>query len=170
MSKFFRRTALAALLLAFLPAAQAAVQTYNFSGTLESGAFIGQTYSGNFSFDDAALTSIGSEWLAVSSLSMNLLGTSYTLADAAAPAEVAYFDGSFVGLSYSNLAGDPLFSLIAGTSAPSEAFIAYDTPQGFSGTGNVSFTTPVPEPDTYAMMLAGIGLLGFMARRRRRAA
>lgn len=29
---------------------------------------------------------------------------------------------------------------------------------------------PVPEPETYAMLLTGIGLLGFMARRRRRAA
>ena len=29
---------------------------------------------------------------------------------------------------------------------------------------------PVPEPDAYAMMMAGLGLLGFMARRKRRAA
>ena len=28
-------------------------------------------------------------------------------------------------------------------------------------------TTPIPEPETYAMMLAGLGLLGFVARRRR---
>lgn len=28
-------------------------------------------------------------------------------------------------------------------------------------------TTPVPEPETYAMMLAGLGLLGFVARRRK---
>ena len=28
------------------------------------------------------------------------------------------------------------------------------------------FLTPVPEPETYAMLLAGLGLLGFMARRR----
>lgn len=27
--------------------------------------------------------------------------------------------------------------------------------------------TPVPEPETYAMLLAGLGLLGFMGRRRR---
>lgn len=29
--------------------------------------------------------------------------------------------------------------------------------------------TPVPEPETYAMMLAGLGLLGFVARRRKQA-
>ncbi|WP_374049964.1 FxDxF family PEP-CTERM protein [Nitrosomonas sp. sh817] len=27
--------------------------------------------------------------------------------------------------------------------------------------------TPVPEPETYAMLLAGLGLVGFMARRRK---
>lgn len=43
----------------------------------------------------------------------------------------------------------------------------------FTGMGlvadNVTFTTPIPEPETYAMMLAGLGLLGAMTRRRRKA-
>ena len=35
-------------------------------------------------------------------------------------------------------------------------------------TGNVATNTPaIPEPETYAMMLAGLGMLGFIARRRR---
>lgn len=34
-----------------------------------------------------------------------------------------------------------------------------------SYSGNIS-VNPVPEPETYAMMLAGLGLLGFSARRR----
>ena len=40
--------------------------------------------------------------------------------------------------------------------------------QGFQGGGSESFVlTPVPEPETYAMMLAGLGLMGFVSRRRR---
>jgi len=30
------------------------------------------------------------------------------------------------------------------------------------------YITPVPEPETYAMLLAGLGLMGFVARRRRK--
>ena len=32
---------------------------------------------------------------------------------------------------------------------------------------NLKFTAAVPEPQTYAMLLAGLGLMGFVARRRR---
>lgn len=37
----------------------------------------------------------------------------------------------------------------------------------FAGTLNASPTAPIPEPETYAMMLAGLGLMGFVARRRK---
>jgi hypothetical protein len=42
--------------------------------------------------------------------------------------------------------------------------------QGFRNGGSESFmvsTAPVPEPGTYALMLAGLGAVGFIARRRR---
>ncbi|MEP7100330.1 MAG: PEP-CTERM sorting domain-containing protein [Burkholderiales bacterium] len=49
-------------------------------------------------------------------------------------------------LSFSGIGGNPEFSI-----------------------DNVATTAPVPEPETYALMLAGLGALGFVARRRQRA-
>jgi hypothetical protein len=36
------------------------------------------------------------------------------------------------------------------------------------GGGSVNFTSPVPEPEAYTLLLAGLGAIGFVARRRRR--
>jgi len=35
------------------------------------------------------------------------------------------------------------------------------------GRGSVNFTAPIPEPETYALLLAGLGAVGWVARRRR---
>lgn len=37
---------------------------------------------------------------------------------------------------------------------------------GGSYAGVLNLTNPVPEPETYAMLLAGLGLMGFMSRRK----
>ena len=65
----------------------------------------------------------------------------------------------------------------AGWTAKSLTFTtAGNTTLSFSGQTNydatafidkVSVTTAVPEPETYAMLMAGLGLLGFIARRRK---
>ena len=47
--------------------------------------------------------------------------------------------------------------------------ISFTTPnfENYYGITAGSLITAVPEPETYAMLLAGLGLMGFMARRRR---
>jgi hypothetical protein len=44
------------------------------------------------------------------------------------------------------------------------------TANGFridNGVGSVNFASPIPEPETYALMIAGLGVLGFVARCRK---
>lgn len=156
----FKKTLLAAVLgLAIAaPAAQAAIQTWNFSGTVESGSLIGETYSGLFSFDDAGLTGTDSEYLTVSSLSMLFNSTAYTLVDELATTEVAFDNGNFLGMTFSA----DNFTFINGWVDTSDAYLALD-----DGTGSVIYA-PVPEPRDWMLMLAGLGLVGVMVERSRR--
>lgn len=162
MKRIFRTAALAALLLATLPSAQAA--TYSFSGLMDSGSLIGESFFGNFSFDDLGLTGIGSEIRGLSSLSLSFAGQTYTLADADVAADVSYLDGVLLGLSYSASAIDPKLAFVAGFSDASDAFLAY-TKAGIDGAGSVIYAA-VPEPEQYALLLAGLGLIGLAANRR----
>lgn len=154
----FKKTLLAAVLgLAIAaPAAQAAIQTWNFSGTVESGSLVGETYSGLFSFDDAGLTGTDSEYLTVSSLSMLFNSTAYTLVDELATTEVAFDNGNFLGMTFSA----DNFTFIHGWTDTSDAYLALD-----DGAGSVIYA-PVPEPRDWMLMLTGLGLVGFMVRRK----
>ena len=70
-----------------------------------------------------------------------------------------------------NTSGISLASFAANSTGPGYWFSA-DVISGFTGlTGNVAAvvpTSPIPEPESYAMLLAGLGLLGFIAGRRKR--
>jgi hypothetical protein len=64
-------------------------------------------------------------------------------------------------------------SLSTGAGSLGPAYFAADvlvTSGDFKGaTGAVGVTAAVPEPETYALFLAGLGMMGFMARRRQTA-
>jgi len=161
--------ALIGLLLLGATSVQAATNTYTFSGTLDSGVLNGESFSGQFSFDDAALTGMGGEYQAVNTLNLNFHSQTYTQANAAinTAAEVGFLDGTFLGLSFTVESADPKFSFIAGATDVIEASFAYVPSAGISGYGTVAYTlVPVPEPKTYIMLLAGLGLIGFVVRKR----
>ena len=164
MRNFLRTTALAAALLAAFPSAQAATQSYSFLGTLNAIQF-----SGNFSFDDSLLRvfdAVNSPLLTVAPLldfSMTYGEVGYSLNDAwDGYADVSYYDGKFLGLTYSNNA----MTFVPGAidaSTNTFSYVAYVT-DGLNS-ADVIYAA-VPEPESYAMLLAGLGLMGLIARRR----
>jgi hypothetical protein len=66
-------------------------------------------------------------------------------------------------LSSDNLMAGNYYVLVSGN-------LVSDTSASFGGAVMLSPMAPVPEPETYGMMLAGLGVLGFLARRRKPAA
>ena len=60
--------------------------------------------------------------------------------------------------TYTGPSGNFAFDLVYGECCGGPAVLQVDLP----------FTAAVPEPETYALMLAGLGALGFVSRRRRR--
>lgn len=65
--------------------------------------------------------------------------------------------GSFTSYSY---------GLNVGTSTSYRLFFSNTGSDGDMGLDKVVITSAVPEPETYAMLIAGLGMVGFMARRR----
>lgn len=64
--------------------------------------------------------------------------------------------GSFLGF----VSDGPLLSLTVASVQPPSGFL-------WPSVDNLVLASAVPEPEAYAMMLAGLGLVGWMARRRR---
>lgn len=85
------------------------------------------------------------------------------------------FDAAFAPLAIDDDAGPGYDAYIAIPVLAGVHYVAVSgfADFGFGGGGSADYVyslevSAVPEPETYAMMLAGLGVLGFLARRRRR--
>lgn len=147
-------------------AASAAVVNKTWTGSVVSGPFSGQIATGSFSYDSdyvflSGPTDIGP--LDGVSLEFNFLGQLFTEAsDDSWPLTptLSFQDGAPVSLD---------FLVSSGINNPQVVkFSTYAlTMNGDGSYSSVINVTAVPEPETYALMLAGLALVGFAGKRRK---
>jgi len=166
---FLSLAASVALLLA--PALSSAA-SFTFSGEIDDGPLMGQVFSGSFDFA-GPVPELDAE-PTLTSFSLDLAGQIYTLASATpgTPHVALFFGGTFAGLDYlDDTAADPglrtRVRFVPDLFGVANYYFAYTGAGGSEGFGSYSVTV-VPEPAAMLLMLAGLGVVGGMARRARR--
>ena len=143
--------------------AQAAIVNYNLAGTIETGLLTGETFSGTFSYDNSLLTGSDFEFLDVSQVNLNFLGSTFTAVNADPNPTVEFLDGNFLGLNFSTSSFTPEFSLIPAFGSTEATFSYIGTND--NGSGPVQYAL-VPEPSTVLGLIA-LGIGGFLVGRKR---
>lgn len=168
-----------------LAAASGLTQAAPITWTLSGVTFVDlSTASGSFSYDAATQTYVS--WNITTTPTVNrflngntsLLGATYTT-NSLTNASTSYFQNpSSFGVK--NLAGNSFglnFSQPLTAAGGSVALLSFAKGFEFAGfnsrsvtAGSVFAAAPVPEPETYALMVAGLGVLGAALRRKKTAA
>lgn len=148
------------------PNVQAATINYNFDVTINFGPLLGNTYNGNFSYDNALIPGAidlgGFKSIPISDFAFNFEGTNYTEAnDSFASVDFVTTNNDFLGLNYAGLD----FSFISGafTLNLDDAIFTYDLGTLGSGTGNIVYnlsTTDIPEAgNIWGLLILGSGII-----------
>jgi hypothetical protein len=149
----------------------ASAASYTFSGQVSFSAqtpsLVGENLVVSFSFSDAALATLvgGDGTVALDSLSLSFLGETRQLSQAI-DAYAQFAGGQLIGpnAGFQNLAGGDLqLQSDLGSSGFSYSL------NGKDSLGDLAVSA-VPEPSTWALGLAGLAVVGSIARRRRQQA
>lgn len=131
-------------------------------------AFGGLVYGPTASFSDVfSFTTDAAGTLSVSLNTESTVNDLYPVIPFYFTLNLTGLQGSFSGQSSTAILPTNATYNFSGVSAGNYTLTITGGSDGFSGGGyNGSLTLAVPEPESYAMFLAGIGLLGLMVRRR----
>ena len=131
-----------------------------------NGLVAGQQYS--VSFDWAAAQQKGFDGQTTEQWAVDLSGKALTTSSTSTTAQKTgvYTDANHSSSSWMH----ETMTFTATSTSEVLSFLAIGTPTGkppFSLLDGVSMVAAVPEPSEWAMLFAGLGLVGFMARRRK---
>ncbi|WP_340095866.1 PEP-CTERM sorting domain-containing protein [Nostoc punctiforme] len=137
---------------------QAAIVTYGFDASLNTGALQGTKFPGTFSYDNSEQTGIGQEFISLKTLDFSVLGTTFTKADLSQGGQVIISNGNVEDFTAAFFSP---FNIAFGFGGP--GIIGYNAP-GVNASGEGVYTIraeTVPEPtDIYGGPIAlGFGWL-----------
>ncbi len=163
--KFKQFLLVASISIASISSAYASTTEVLGSGTLDWGANVSKfgitgAFDNIFTFQSASASPAGFDFQVYSYA--NMTGLTATLNDVA----LSFSSGGPNQWDIKSL--DGTFTLTPGTNYSLEVKGSF-VPWAAAGSGayNVAVVAaPVPEPETFAMLFAGLGLVGFIARRR----
>ena len=156
--KLFTAAALAAASVSAFAVGPGALGTIDNTPIAISNIVSAGIFQDVYSFTLVDPGSLSGNAVAVNFGGYNILGLTVTLQDSSF---------ALVGTDNTPNTGFTFAGLAAGTYALNVLGFATGSQGGFYAGGMIAETAPVPEPETYALMLAGLGVLSFVASRRR---
>lgn len=139
---------------------QAAIVTYGFDASLNSGGLQGTQFPGTFSYDNSEQTGIGQEFIFLKTLDFSLLGTTFTKADLSQGGEVIINNGKVEDFTAAFFSP---FNIAFGFGG--QGIIGYNG-LGASGSGVYTIRAKtVPEPTNIYSPILALGFGWLMKRK-----